>query len=192
MEGVKRRAEGEGLFNGRGGRRVGFGANGGGGRSGDGGRSGEAGAAVLCPPAAATIAAATITAPSFTSPSFTSPSLTAPSFTAPPRGNSRPPLSLKAQLLSICRSLKSTKFAWPYLHPVPPSLAPTYAALVPHPRDIETIEREVKAGTIASKGHLRRDLYLMASNCKAFNGEGNVYYTTAEEVEAWIAGGTFW
>jgi len=115
---------------------------------------------------------------------WTVPTLLPPS--SAPEREQRAPANIKTELLGILRKLRETPFAWPYTEPVSPEDVPDYFEVIKEPRDIAMLEQNVKKGEMKSKAALKDDIALMAANCKAYNTEGDTFYTTAVEIEGWL------
>ncbi|KAG6899409.1 hypothetical protein C0993_010472 [Termitomyces sp. T159_Od127] len=72
-----------------------------------------------------------------------------------------------------------------FLKPVDASQVPGYTDVVKRPMDLGTMSLKVARGKYRSLEDFAADLRLVASNAKAFNPPGSIYYTEAERIEAW-------
>ncbi|KAK9473296.1 Bromodomain-containing protein [Dipodascopsis tothii] len=75
-------------------------------------------------------------------------------------------------MLSMVRSLKRLKDAFPFLAPVDPVKLniPTYFDVVKQPMDLSTIEKNLQDGKYISVDEYVADYELMVNNCILFNG----------------------
>ena len=108
------------------------------------------------------------------------------------------PINIRVALLQILRKVKDQPWSWPYVAPVSREDAPAYYDIIKDPVDLLTMEQRVKkGGHYHSKQDLKKDLCLMAANCKEFNpwvegqGSNNSYWDTAVAVEAFVAANEF-
>jgi histone acetyltransferase len=99
--------------------------------------------------------------------------------------------NIKTQLLGICRKLREQAFAWPYTEPVSAADVPDYYDVIKNPRDISTMEGNIRRGEIKSKTVLKEDILLMAANSMEYNQEGDTFHKTAEDCVSWVANNDF-
>ena len=81
--------------------------------------------------------------------------------------------SLRAAL----RKIKASRYAWPFLAPVPPDTE-AYSELIAEPIDISTIEARIASGAYGTLEEVVADFTLMFDNCRAYNTvniEGQVF-----------------
>jgi len=95
--------------------------------------------------------------------------------------------SLHAQLLRTFDQIKMHSASWPFHTPVDTDVYEDYGDFVSEPIDLLMIKRRLDKGDYyTTKSKFARDLTLMCSNCKAFNGETSKYGATASTLEAYF------
>jgi len=92
--------------------------------------------------------------------------------------------SLNAQLLRTFDQVKMHSASWPFHQPVDTDVYEDYSDFVSEPVDLLMIKHRLDKGDFyTTKAKFARDLKLMCTNCKAFNGEGSKYGATANTLE---------
>jgi N-acetylglutamate synthase-like GNAT family acetyltransferase len=95
--------------------------------------------------------------------------------------------SLNAQLLRTFDQIKMHSASWPFHNPVDTDVYEDYSDFVSEPVDLLMVKRRLDKGDYyTSKAKFTRDLLLMCSNCKAFNGETSKYGATATTLESYF------
>jgi histone acetyltransferase len=95
--------------------------------------------------------------------------------------------SLHAQLERTFDQVKMHSASWPFHQPVDTDVYEDYSDFVSEPIDLLTVKRRLEKGDFyTTKAKFARDLRLMCSNCKAFNGEGSKYGATATTLESYF------
>ncbi|KAG5636173.1 hypothetical protein H0H81_008923 [Sphagnurus paluster] len=92
---------------------------------------------------------------------------------------------LKEVLTKLIAQIKKKDDYAFFLKPVDTSQVPGYTDVVKRPMDLGTMSTKVDRGRYRSLEEFASDLRLVASNAKAFNPPGTIYYTEAERIEAW-------
>ena len=95
--------------------------------------------------------------------------------------------SLNAQLLRTFDQIKMHSASWPFHNPVDTDVYEDYGDFVSEPIDLMMVKRKLDKGDYyTTKNKFARDLRLMCSNCKAFNGESSKYGATASTLESYF------
>ncbi|KAH0580709.1 hypothetical protein H2248_002194 [Termitomyces sp. 'cryptogamus'] len=92
---------------------------------------------------------------------------------------------LKEVLAKLIAQIKKKDDYAFFLQPVDALQVPGYTDIVKRPMDLGTMSLKVDRGKYRSLEDFAADLRLVASNAKAFNPPGSIYYTEAERIEAW-------
>ncbi|KAG6908536.1 hypothetical protein DXG01_004307 [Tephrocybe rancida] len=92
---------------------------------------------------------------------------------------------LKEVLTKLIAQIKKKDDYAFFLRPVDVSQVQGYTDVVKRPMDLGTMSLKVDRGKYRSLEDFATDLRLVASNAKAFNPPGTIYYTEAERIEAW-------
>ncbi|KAG6872624.1 hypothetical protein C0995_008283 [Termitomyces sp. Mi166 len=92
---------------------------------------------------------------------------------------------LKEVLTKLIAQIKKKDDYAFFLQPVDTSQVPGYTDVVKRPMDFGTMSLKVERGKYRSLEDFAADLRLVASNAKAFNPPGSIYYAEAERIEAW-------
>lgn len=97
--------------------------------------------------------------------------------------------SLHAQLLRCYDQIKMHSASWPFHEPVDVAVYEDYADFVSEPIDLGLIKRRLDSKNYYTTcARFERDLQLMCSNCRAFNGETSKYGATATTLEKYFGG----
>lgn len=92
--------------------------------------------------------------------------------------------SLHTQLLRCFDQIKMHSASWPFHDPVDTDIYEDYSDFVSEPIDLGLIKRRLDSENYyTTVDKFKRDLCLMCSNCRAFNGESSKYGATATTLE---------
>jgi len=91
-------------------------------------------------------------------------------------------------LAEICekmtKALVTHQDAWPFLSPVDVSEAPDYYDVIKAPVDLAMMQRRVSLGSYRVLRQFTADVRQMCKNCRAYNGEDNIYFDCAQSMDA--------
>ena len=95
--------------------------------------------------------------------------------------------SLHTQLLRCYDQIKMHSASWPFHDPVNTEVYEDYSDFVTEPIDLSLIKRRLDSKNYYTTcARFKRDLQLMCSNCRAFNGETSKYGVTATTLETYF------
>mmetsp|Transcript_24888 Transcript_24888/g.77468 ORF Transcript_24888/g.77468 Transcript_24888/m.77468 type:complete len:403 (+) Transcript_24888:2-1210(+) len=85
---------------------------------------------------------------------------------------------------TVLKELLAHQDAWPFLSSVDVSEAPDYYDVIKAPVDLAMIQRRISLGTYRTLRQFAADVRQMCKNCRTYNGEDNIYFDCALNVEA--------
>ncbi|CCF56741.1 hypothetical protein KAFR_0B04450 [Kazachstania africana CBS 2517] len=93
-----------------------------------------------------------------------------------------------AVMQNILTELQNHAAAWPFLQPVNREEVPDYYDFIKEPMDLSTMEIKLENNKYQKMEEFIRDVKLICSNCRLYNGENTSYFKYANRLEKFFVG----